>query len=86
LAHGLPVIATTTGAIPHLVGHDAGILVAPGDEAALAEALDRVVGNADLRARLAEGASRAAERLPTWEQAAQRMSDALGSLVKDRRT
>jgi glycosyltransferase involved in cell wall biosynthesis len=86
LAHGLPVIATTTGAIPQLVGHDAGILVAPGDEAALAEALDRVIGDVELRAQLAEGASRAAERLPTWEQAAQRMSDALGTLVKDRRT
>jgi glycosyltransferase involved in cell wall biosynthesis len=86
LAHGLPVVATTTGAIPELVGSDAGILVPPGDVAALAHALDRVIGDAELRAQLAAGASRAAERLPTWEQAAHRMSDALGTLVQDRRT
>jgi glycosyltransferase involved in cell wall biosynthesis len=80
LAHGLPVVATTTGAIPELVGTEAGILVPPGDVTALADALDRVVGDAELRARLAGGACRAAERLPTWEQAAHRLSAALGSL------
>jgi glycosyltransferase involved in cell wall biosynthesis len=80
LAHGLPVIATTTGAIPQLVGTDAGILVPPGDVAALTDALDRGLGDARLRAQLAEGAERAARRLPTWEQSARRLSDALGSL------
>ena len=31
LAHGLPVVSTTTGAIPALVGDDAGSLVPPGE-------------------------------------------------------
>jgi glycosyltransferase involved in cell wall biosynthesis len=80
LGHHLPVVATATGAIPQLVGADAGILVPPGDVAALADALDRVIGDAGLRARFADGAARAADSLPTWDQAALRMSDALCSV------
>jgi glycosyltransferase involved in cell wall biosynthesis len=77
LAHGLPVVATMTGAIPDLVGDDAGLLVPVGDTAALAAALARVIGDANLRARLAEGARRRRDRLPTWEAAARLMSTAL---------
>src|SRR5690606_10381177 len=42
LAHGLPVVGTTAGAIPETVG-DAGVLVPPGDAPALADALARVL-------------------------------------------
>jgi glycosyltransferase involved in cell wall biosynthesis len=77
LAHGLPVVSTTTGAIPDLVGDDAGLLVPVGDTNALAAALARVLGDASLRARLAEGARRRRDRLPTWDAAARLMSTAL---------
>lgn len=77
LAHGLPVVSTTTGAIPDLVGHDAGLLVPPGDVDALAEALSRVIVDAGLRAHLAAGARQVRDRLPGWEQAAARMDAAL---------
>jgi glycosyltransferase involved in cell wall biosynthesis len=40
LAHGLPVVSTTTGAIPSLVGTEAGILVPPGDADALVGRID----------------------------------------------
>jgi glycosyltransferase involved in cell wall biosynthesis len=82
LAHGLPVVATTTGAIPELVGDDAGLLVPVGDLAALTEALRRVIGDTALRQRLAEGARRRRDRLPTWEDAAQRMATALERLCR----
>ena len=62
LAHGLPVVSTMTGAIPELVGDDAGLLVPVGDTPALVEALSRVLGDAGLRARLAEGARRMRDR------------------------
>jgi glycosyltransferase involved in cell wall biosynthesis len=79
LARGLPVVSTTTGAIPELVGEDAGMLVAPGDEKAFADALAAVVADRGLRLRLAEGARRARDRLPTWADAAGKMSAALKS-------
>lgn len=80
LARGLPIVSTTTGAIPDLVGTDAGVLVAPGNEAALAQVLSRVIGDAEHRARLAAGARKVRDRLLTWEHAAARMDTALKSL------
>ncbi len=80
LARGLPVVSTRTGAIPAMVGTDAGIIVEPGDEAALAAALRRVMTDPSLRARLAAGARSRRGHLPTWEDASARMSHALRSL------
>ncbi|MDP2390798.1 MAG: glycosyltransferase, partial [Acidobacteriota bacterium] len=80
LARGLPVVSTTTGAIPDLVGADAGVLVPPGEVAALAEALSRVISDADLRARLTAGAREVRDRLQTWEVATARMDAALQRL------
>lgn len=83
LAHGLPVVSTTTGAIPELVKDEAGLLVPPGDPRALAEALSRVLDDEELRARLADGAVRARDRLPTWEQACEKMAAALERVATD---
>jgi glycosyltransferase involved in cell wall biosynthesis len=80
LARGLPIVSTTTGAIPELVGTDAGVLAPPGDRRALTDALARVIDDSKCRARLADGAARARARLPTWEQAAGRMAAALDRL------
>jgi glycosyltransferase involved in cell wall biosynthesis len=53
MATGMPVVASRLSGIPELVtdGLD-GILVTPGDPAALAEALERLALDPDLRARL----------------------------------
>jgi glycosyltransferase involved in cell wall biosynthesis len=82
LARGLPVISTTTGAIPDLVGADAGLLVPPGDVAALARALSHVLGDARVREELAAGARRARERLPTWSKAFGKMTAALERVTR----
>jgi glycosyltransferase involved in cell wall biosynthesis len=74
LARGLPVVSTATGAIADLVGEDAGILVSPGDAGALSRALGAVISDRALRERLAEGARRARTRLPSWDDAAERMA------------
>ncbi|MCS6843185.1 MAG: glycosyltransferase family 4 protein [Caldilineales bacterium] len=50
MAAGLPVVATPVGGIPDLVQEpDHGLLVPPGDAAALAAAILRLLGDADLR-------------------------------------
>jgi glycosyltransferase involved in cell wall biosynthesis len=66
LARGLPIISTTAGAIPDTVPAEAGLLVPPDDEAALAEALARVMDEPGLRERLAAGARAARQTLPDW--------------------
>ena len=71
LARGLPIVATAAGAIPDTVPAAAGILVPPGDPAALAAALRRVLTEPGLRQDLAAGARTARERLPSWADAAQ---------------
>jgi glycosyltransferase involved in cell wall biosynthesis len=72
LAHGLPIIATRAGAIPETVTATAGILVAPGDPAALAAALANVLSDRVTLARLAQGAAMAGATLPDWPSAVAR--------------
>ncbi|MCX7892136.1 MAG: glycosyltransferase family 4 protein [Burkholderiales bacterium] len=77
LARGLPVVSTRAGAVPDTVPGDAGLLVPPGDAAALRDALARLLDEPELRDRLAAGARRARERLPTWPDACARLAAAL---------
>ena len=57
MASGRPVVATTTGGIVDMIADgENGLLVPPGDEHKLAEAMARLLSNADLRVRLAAGA------------------------------
>ncbi len=60
-AQRLPVVATDVGGVRDAAG-GAALLVPPGDADACAHALERLAGDPDLRARLAEaGAARARE-------------------------
>jgi glycosyltransferase involved in cell wall biosynthesis len=77
IAHGLPVVGTTAGAIPDTVPTSAGLLVPPGDAASLAAALRRLLEDPAERARLAEGARAVAARLPTWRGSAELFSHAI---------
>lgn len=63
MACGLPVVSTRVSGIPELVRHGgSGLLVAPGDPGALAAALQRLAGDAGLRARMGDlGRARVAE-------------------------
>jgi len=51
IAAGLPIIATNVGGVPEIFGPRAGELVAPGDPAALAAAIDRMLADPAQAAR-----------------------------------
>jgi glycosyltransferase involved in cell wall biosynthesis len=82
IAHGLPVIGTTAGAIPETVPEGAGVLVPPDDADALAAALRRLIGDSAERERLAAAARAAAARLPTWRQSAELFARAIAAAPK----
>ncbi len=63
LAVGTPAIATDVGGVREIVTDgENGLLVAPGDPSALAEAIRRFLGDAGLRSRLSAAAAPSAER------------------------
>jgi glycosyltransferase involved in cell wall biosynthesis len=77
IAHGLPVLTTDGGALAHTLPPAAGLQVPAGDVQALQAALERVLTDAGLRERLADGARAAAAMLPTWPQQAARFAAVL---------
>jgi glycosyltransferase involved in cell wall biosynthesis len=71
LARGLPVVAASVGGVPEALGHGAdcvrpGLLVPPGDAAALADALRAWLEDTDLRRRLRRAARERRESLAGW--------------------
>ena len=71
LARGLPVVAADVGGLTEALGHGAdgtrpGLLVPPGDPAALGAALRAWLGDADLRGRLRRAARERRESLSRW--------------------
>jgi glycosyltransferase involved in cell wall biosynthesis len=53
LSCGTPLVATAVGGLPDIIEHDrTGVLVAPGDPAALATALEALLRDPDRRARI----------------------------------
>jgi glycosyltransferase involved in cell wall biosynthesis len=79
MAHGRPVVASAVGGLLDLVEDGVtGLLVPPGDTAALRAALERLLGDRELRERLgAAGRERARERLG-WDAT----TDALAAVYR----
>jgi glycosyltransferase involved in cell wall biosynthesis len=69
-----PVVSTTAGALPEIVG-DAGILVPPADTGALVEAISGLLDNPNRRALLAEMGHRRVTRMFNWKNTAVHTAD-----------
>ena len=67
-----PVVSTTGGALPEVVG-DAGVLVPPGDAKALEHAIVSLLDDSERRLRLGEEGFRRVHENFTWKRAAERM-------------
>lgn len=72
LACGVPLVATTGGALPEVVGEDGvtGMLVPPGDPGALATAIRTVLDAPELAARLSDAGRRRVLDRFTWRACA----------------
>jgi glycosyltransferase involved in cell wall biosynthesis len=82
LARGLPVVATAVGGVPEALGTTTdgtrpGVLVPPGDPAALADGLRAWLTDGRLRASLRTAALRRRERLTGWAITAERVGAVL---------
>lgn len=82
LARGLPVVATAVGGLPEALGRTAdgnrpGLLVPPGDQEALASALDSWLRDAGLRRSLREAARERRRTLTGWPVTTHRIARVL---------
>ena len=71
MACGTPVISTTGGALPEVVG-DAGILVPPGSADALAAAIRQLLPDKQTQQRMSEAGRKRVKEKFNWEQAARK--------------
>jgi glycosyltransferase involved in cell wall biosynthesis len=70
MAHGRPVVATAVGGLPDAVEDGAtGLLVPPRDPGALRKAIEQLLDDPALRARLGAAARESARRGLSWEVA-----------------
>jgi glycosyltransferase involved in cell wall biosynthesis len=76
---GKPVIGSHVGGIPEVVGNEGscGILVAPGDSRALAQAMRRLALDPGLRASMGRAARERVVRQFTWDACARRLLSGL---------
>jgi glycosyltransferase involved in cell wall biosynthesis len=81
MACGVPVVSTTAGALPEVVG-DAGILVPSADTKALAEAISALVVSPNKRKHLSEMGRKRIVQMFNWRNTAQRTVDVYAEAIK----
>jgi glycosyltransferase involved in cell wall biosynthesis len=69
MASSVPVIGSTSGAIPEVIA-DAGLIVPEGDSAGLAQAIEKLLSNPALRAQLARAGRERVEQHYSWSRVA----------------
>ena len=82
MACGVPVISTTGGALPEVVG-DAGMLVPPADSQALASAVIHLIDHPDHARNLGEAGYKSLQEHFTWKAAAEKTVDVYREVMDD---
>ena len=84
---GVPLVATTAGALPEVVGRDGetALLVPPGDSRALAYAIGRLLDDPALRCRLSAAALRRSRERYSWDATAHATVDVYREVLDSRR-
>jgi len=80
MACGVPVISTSGGALPEVVG-DAGVLVPPADPPALAEAMRQLLSNPVRARELGMAGYRRVQEYFTWEKAAEKTAEVYREVI-----
>jgi glycosyltransferase involved in cell wall biosynthesis len=84
MACGVPVISTTGGALPEVVG-DAGLLVPPENHQALAAAMIKLLDNPDQANVLGRAGYERVQKKYTWLRAAEKTVAAYREVIRDHR-
>ncbi|UCH23869.1 MAG: glycosyltransferase family 4 protein [Deltaproteobacteria bacterium] len=84
MACAVPVVSTTGGALPEVVG-DAGVLVPPADPAALARAITALLDNPEHAEALGKAGYNRVQKNFTWKKAAQKTVEAYKEAIRDHR-
>ena len=83
MACGLPVVATTAGAIPEVVEDGVtGILVPPDDPAALAQAITSLLSDPDKMKTMGARGKARVEKHFTWDRVAQRVIEGYRQVLR----
>jgi len=85
MACGVPLVATTGGALPEVVGTDGdtGLLVPPDDPEALAAGIRRIMDDDALAARLGEGGRARVLGRFTWEATARGTAEQYRAVLEE---
>ena len=82
MACGVPLISTSGGALPEVVG-DAGIVVPPADADALAGAIIRLMDSPDERRKYAQAGLARVNSIFSWKNAARAVADVYREAIND---
>jgi glycosyltransferase involved in cell wall biosynthesis len=82
MACGVPVISTTGGALPEVVG-DAGLLVPPADSSALAKAITELFDSPERARQIGRKGYQRVHELFTWKKAAEKTVEVYREAIRD---
>lgn len=81
MACGVPLISTSGGALPEVVGN-AGLIVPPGDSKALADAIVRLLNSAEERSKYAQAGLERVHAVFSWKKAAREVVDVYREAIR----